>query len=77
MPESDTKIPISVQGNVYETISTNQQKWINLLSGQSDEGLMLKIKVKPSIDIVGTEVKMPGYLTFEHKIDAEILKKHL
>lgn len=77
LPESETKIPISVQGNVYETISTNQQKWINLLSGQSDEGLILKIKVKPSIDIVGTEVKMPGYLTFEHKIDAEILKKHL
>ena len=77
LPKSETKIPISVQGNVYESIVANQQKWIDLLSGQNDEGLLLKIKVKPSVNIVGTDVKMPGYLTFEKKIDAETLKEHL
>lgn len=77
LPKSETKIPILVQGNVYESIVANQHKWIDLLSGKNNESLMLKIKVKPSINIVGTDVKMPGYLTFEKKIDAEMLKKHL
>jgi len=75
LPKTETQIPIDIHGNVYEAIVNHQQKWIDLLNGKDD--LMLKIKVKPSVDIVGTSVKMPGYLTFEHKIDAETIKNHL
>lgn len=77
LPETETYIPLSVKGNAYQAISSNQQKWIDLLSGNSETSILLQIKVKPNVNIVGTEVKMPGYLTFEKEINAELLKKHL
>lgn len=77
LPESTTLIPIAIKGDVYQVIADNQDKWIALLSNRDEANVVLKIKVKPVIELVGTEMKMPGYLTFEKKIDGNLLQKNL
>lgn len=79
-PGGTTVVPVNINVNAYRFISNKQvmQEVAAFLQSKSDsverKG-MLTLKIKPSINVAGTLVKYPGFLTIDKEISSKTLFK--
>jgi hypothetical protein len=77
-PGQTKSVPIQLNANVYDFISNKEMlEEITSFLGSATKGTEKKgivtLKIKPSIDVGGSLVKYPGFITIDKEVSSKIL----
>ncbi len=73
-----TVVPIQVNANIYKFLSDNKMaddigEFISGATNGSEKKGLVTLKIRPSINVGGSLVKYPGFITIDKEVSSKIL----